>query len=316
MFKIERTAFGQFTHVHLINSSTDEFVSLIPEFGGVINQLVFACRGQNYSILNGSANYQELIANDMFKSSKLVPFPNRIKDGKYVFEGTEYHLPLNFAAEGHAIHGLVYNKPYEIVNEKSSETQAVIELAYDYLGDVDGFPFPFRMDMSYILSAEHGLVCETNIANTGKKNMPIGDGWHPYFKTDKKVGRLMLKLPACKRTLIDDRMIPTGETEPYSDFNELRLIGDTKFDTGFQLIGQESVAVTEIYDPELDLKISVTQDIGPGKYNFLQVYIPPPRTSIAIEPMTCNIDALNNKLGLITLKPGESFIGRYGVRVD
>jgi aldose 1-epimerase len=316
MFTLERTAFGPFTNLHIINAATDEFASIIPEFGGVVNQLVFALRGQNYSILNGSANYAELIANDMFKSSKLFPFPNRIRDGKYTWDGVEYHLPLNFANEGNAIHGLVFNKAFEIVNEIMNDDQGQIELKYSYTGDVDGYPFPFIMSMTYTVLAGGGMICETNVTNTGNKNMPIGDGWHPYFKTDKRVNNLLLKIPHCHRTVIDERMIPTGETVTFNDFNELRLIDETAFDTGFQLKPISGKATTEIYDPELNLKIIVFQEAGVNLYNYLQIYIPPNRTSIAIEPMTCNIDAFNNKKGLIELKPGASFTGRYGVRIE
>lgn len=70
-----------------------------------------------------------------------------------------------------------------------------------------------------------------------------------------------------------------------------------------------------VYDKEQNIKIEPWQEKGPNKYNYLQLYIPPDRNSIAIEPMTCNIDAFNNHNGLITLQPKESFDAKYGVRV-
>ncbi len=316
MFSLQETAFGKFKHQHIINTATDEFVSIIPEFGGVINQLVIQKVRQNYSILNGCANYDELLTNEMYKSSKLVPFPNRIKDGTYSFEETSYHLPLNHAIEGHAIHGLVYDKPFVLADAKLGNDRAQVTLIYEYDGGIDGYPFPFQLSIDYIFITGEGLTCETKIVNTGKGLMPMGDGWHPYFKTDKRVNRLMLRIPPCSRTVIDERMIPTGAVEPFDDFRESRFIGDSQFDTGFQLPVRSGEAVTELFDPELDLKISVFQETGQGKYNFLQIYIPPSRNSIAIEPMTCNIDAFNNKQGLIILKPGETFTGRYGIRIS
>ncbi|MCB0643138.1 MAG: hypothetical protein KDC44_15925, partial [Phaeodactylibacter sp.] len=54
----------------------------------------------------------------------------------------------------------------------------------------------------------------------------------------------------------------------------------------------------------------------PGKYNFLQVFTPDHRQSIAIEPMTCNVDAFNNREGLIVLKPGEAHAASFGLRLD
>jgi aldose 1-epimerase len=52
------------------------------------------------------------------------------------------------------------------------------------------------------------------------------------------------------------------------------------------------------------------------KYNFLQVYTPPHRNTIAIEPMTCLADAFNNKKGLIILKPSETASFSFGVKLE
>ena len=49
------------------------------------------------------------------------------------------------------------------------------------------------------------------------------------------------------------------------------------------------------------------------KWNFLQVFTPPHRQSIALEPMTCNIDAFNNQDGLKMLAPKETLSGVFGV---
>ena len=78
---------------------------------------------------------------------------------------------------------------------------------------------------------------------------------------------------------------------------------------------KEGIAITELYDPQRDLRIVLWQETGKRKYNYLQIFTHPSRMSIAIEPMTCNIDAFNNKEGLITLKSDESFKACYGIRL-
>jgi len=57
----------------------------------------------------------------------------------------------------------------------------------------------------------------------------------------------------------------------------------------------------------------ICQETGKYKYNFLQVYTPPHRKSIAIEPMTCAPNAFNNEQGLIILAPFESFSASWGI---
>ena len=111
-------------------------------------------------------------------------------------------------------------------------------------------------------------------------------------------------------------MIPTGEILPFDQFSELTKINQVNLDTGFRIAGEEGFVETLLFDPESDVKIKVYQETGEKKYNFLQVYIPPSRDSIAVEPMTCNIDAFNNKDGLIVLELGEVFEGNYGVKVE
>lgn len=142
------------------------------------------------------------------------------------------------------------------------------------------------------------------------------NGWHPYFKTNSKVDNLMLKIPAKYQIEVDPRMIPTGVKLPADSFTQLKKIGDAELDTGFIIEAQKGVATTEIYDPGYDLHVKVWQETGTWKYNYLQIYIPPSRESIAIEPMTCSIDAFNNKEGLIVLAPGQSVKASCGVKLE
>ena len=111
-------------------------------------------------------------------------------------------------------------------------------------------------------------------------------------------------------------MIPTGKIIQFDQFSELTKIQDTELDTGFWLEKNDGTIETVLFDPESNVKIIVFQETGEKKYNFLQVYIPPSRESIAVEPMTCNINAFNSKDGLIILELGEVFEANYGVRLD
>ncbi|MBI2451466.1 aldose 1-epimerase [Candidatus Pacearchaeota archaeon] len=314
MFKIKREKYGKFNKIYLINTKTKEYISIIPEFGANVNEIILYANKKNYSIIDGDSNYKQLIKNKWFKGAKLIPFPNRIKDGSYLHLGAQYSLPINFPAQHHAIHGLIYNKKFTIkkIIKSSSFVSLILE---NRLRNLKGYPFDITITINYSIS-KRGFKCTTLVKNNSKTPIPFGDGWHPYFKTKSKVNNLFLKLPSNKKISVDKRMIPTGNKRIFSKFSKLNKIKNQKFDTGFKLAEKESIATTEIKDANKNLKICVWQETGKNKYNYLQVFIPPSRNSIAIEPMTCNTNAFSNKEGLIILKPKETFLASYGIYIE
>ena len=129
------------------------------------------------------------------------------------------------------------------------------------------------------------------------------------------VDRLFLAIPAERVIAVDERGVPTGEERPAEAFRAPFKIGKTAMDACFSVAQGKGIAVTELHDAQKDLKIRLWQETGEGKYNYLQAYIPPERRSIALEPMTCNIDAFNNLEGLIVLEPGKIFRASYGASI-
>lgn len=313
MFKIKTDHLGSFLRFALANTKTGEYVSIIPGFGGNVNRIILRKKNRHYSILDGVRTGSELIRNVQFKGAKLIPFPNRISKGQYSFAEKSYQLPINFGK--HAIHGFIYDKILRVTNVTSNANQASLELEYVYDAAIKNYPFKFQVTLTYSLMAEGGFQYKTKITNLSNCSIPVGDGWHPYFKTEGKVDRLHIKIPAGSRIVVDAQMIPTGELI-HENYSGLFQIGNKEFDLGFVLQEADGKVITELYDTELDLKILLWQETGKWKYNYLQVYIPPSRNSIAIEPMTCAADAFNNRMGLIILEPQQSFTANCGVRLD
>lgn len=314
MFTIQEDSFGSLTQLELTNVLTGEYVTIIHDYGTCVNEMVLQANGKNYSIIRGTNDSRTMVNKKWFKSAKLTPYPNRVKDGKYSFNGNSYQLSINDEERKNAMHGFVFDKPFELISHKEGQEECSVELEYTYTGKQQGYPFPFRLNIIYVFS-EDGLECETILTNTGKDNMPLGDGWHPYFKTGTKIDRMQLAMPPCKQLETDNRLIPTGKTKDFNKFiDDLEQIGNQEFDTCFLLEDNgDDTATFELYDPDRDIYISLWQETGKGKYNYTQLYIPPDRQSIAIEPMTCAPDAFNNGMGLQTLAPGEAFRGRYGI---
>ena len=312
MFEIKKEQIGKLNKYKLSNTKTGEYFTVIPSFGANINEIVLRKNNQLFSIIEGESNEKSILENRWFKGAKLFPFANRIKDGKYSFENKEYQLFTNQSGEGHAIHGLLFNKHFCVTNLIENEDKAEIEMEYSYVNETKGFPFSFCLYLTLTLNNK-GFNINTNVINAGESNMPLGDGWHPYFKFDEPIENIALKIPKSRRILVDNRMIPTGEIMEDNRFVSLRLIGDSMFDTGYVIDENSDFAIAQIYSKFKDVSINFKQQLGENKYNFLQVFIPPSRNSIALEPMTSCTDAFNNKQGLIVLKPKEVFSASYSV---
>lgn len=145
--------------------------------------------------------------------------------------------------------------------------------------------------------------------------MPFGDGWHPYFNLNNLVNEVYLEVPSCTIVEIDEKFIPTGRLIENTDYLSFNKAGSMHFDTCFQLDKTKPVAVTRLYDKQKHITISIWQQTGEGKYNYMLLYTPPDRNSIAVEPMTCQPDAFNNHKDLIILKPFDFFEASFGVQI-
>src|SRR5689334_4100954 len=123
MFIIEEEPFGSFTLYKLLNQDTKEYVSILPGYGAIIQQLVLATEAEQLiQVIDGYGNSEQLLAESVgsIKGNLLFPFPNRIKEGKYTFGGEQYQLPVNEAIYGHALHGLLSTADFEVVAQGAS----------------------------------------------------------------------------------------------------------------------------------------------------------------------------------------------------
>lgn len=316
MFTLQKFDIHGQQFVRLKCESGELQLNILPKFGGNIAGLKLASDGRTVDLVSGYRTLDEARANQGYQGAKLFPFPNRIRDGQYRFDGVDYQLPINRPKENNAIHGFFTDKPFQILKEIEAETHALLIVGCEYTGNYPGYPFPCRVEIEYVLSIDDHFTCRTIVTNSGEGPMPVADGWHPYFSMGGPIDRLRLKLPASRTILADERMIPTGTRIDTVTFDEATEIGCSLLDTGFALDVTGEPMTTRLVDPKSNLVLSLSQQTGENKYNYLQVYTPPGREKIAIEPMTCPADGFNSGEGLITLEPGESFSTAFGVRLD
>lgn len=322
------------TEYLLEHAETGEFVSILPGFGALLRRLVLRKGNDLLALINAPESPQALLADESYASALLYPFPSRIRHGVYRFDGEAYALPMNEPNRDNALHGLVHGKPFSIVSEETTDTYARLVLRHDYRGELAGYPFPFALTVTYELIQANQLpfgsvttdrMCALRVSysalNTGTKSCPAAFGWHPYFTfSDESVDDLTLSLPARTAIVLDGDMIPAGR-QPVEQAATISL-RDRTLDTPFFIeptvpsTDGKSFAETVLTSPKTGIRLVVGQETGMGKLNFLVCYTPAGRDSMAIEPLTANVDAFNNGDGLTVLESGDSLDGTVWVRLD
>lgn len=286
-------------------------LELVAEFGGLSNRLRLGKLGKPaVDIIAGLANRHEMETDGGFRGIPLFPFANRLDGGKYDYNDQAHQFEQNEKARSNTLHGFLQHIQPAITHDKKSAT-----LLYLYDGSIQGYPFPAEIKMTYTLGNEGSLTIDFKVSNRHNESIPVGIGWHPYFKLDQKVDNLKLQLPPVTRTEVNERMLPTGVQLDFNDFEKLSLIGDTQFDDCLKLISTESARKVKLWSDTLNQGIELWQQTGPNGYNFIQVCTPPDRQSIAIEPVSCGVNAFNTNEGLIHLEPNTSFNTQCGVQL-
>jgi aldose 1-epimerase len=303
--------FGDFNLIKISNGVNE--IALVPEYGGHLVELNMIVNGQLTNVLDSYSTPEELIEQDYYKNSFLLPYPNRLKDGVYSYNGKTYTFPINDKGTQNSLHGFKDFYKMSVESIITDEDYASITLKSDYQGQNPAFPFPFEFKITYTLKGYNELVCSIDLYNPTNETMPIGFGWHPYFKLGNlPVEELELQMPTVDQVLIDDRMLPTGEFKSVDTYNSLTNLTGKNFDTCFKAI-DGNLSEVVINAPSINTKLSYWQENE--AFPYFQVFIPPKRKSIAIEPMTCNVNAFNRPDDLKELNGNERLTGKFGVLV-
>jgi aldose 1-epimerase len=328
------TDYRPLTEYILEHPETGEFLSVIPGFGGLLRRLVLRKGNDLLALIKAPESPQALLADESYASAFMYPFPSRIRHGIYRFNGEDYTLPMNEAKRDNAIHGLVHGESFEVVSQETTDTHAQLVIRYDYPGTLAGYPFPFSLTVTYELiqadqlplgSITNDRMCALRISysaeNTGRSQCPAAFGWHPYFTlSEEPVDDMTLSLPARTGIVLDDNMIPSG-THPAEQASTLTL-HERELDNAFAIEPADTntdtvpYAETILTSQRMGIRLIVGQEMGKGKLNYLVCFTPPRRDSIAIEPLTANVNSFNNQEGLAVLNPGDTLSGTIWVRLD
>lgn len=276
-------------------------VVIFPELGGMINHFFVKNNGKETDVIFGYASLEEAkkeIGND-FRSSTLSPYPNRIRKGKYTFSGKTYQLDQNFPQEENSIHGLLYDQPFTVLSQSDSEV--ILEKTVKE-NEFKGYPFSYKITLKYSVLGTK-LNCNTSIENMSLMAIPMAYGVHPYFTLGGSVDSLEMKLPDVNKLEVDEHMIPTAVESNFKSFAEFNTLNAVNLDDGFRIAENAGYVQSIIRNKEL--KLILSQEVGEDKYSFLQVYTPPHRNAVAIEPMSSSANSFNSGKGLTSLKPKQ-----------
>lgn len=243
-----------------------------------------------------------------WQGAHLIPWPNRLRDGRYSIGETSHQLPINEVARSNANHGFNVGQQWEVL---SHMTSAVRQRTVFW--PRRGWPGILAVEILHELT-EDGLTVEVLATNIGVAPFPWGYGVHPYFRFED-LSRVELTVPFDAELIVDpERLLPIrlGPICAQHDFTNPRRIGPTELDTAFTDPLTREWAVT-LSDEGRSIEIW-----GDATTQWVQVFTPPTRASIAVEPMTCGPNAFNEgptHRDRILLRAGESARARWGVRL-
>jgi aldose 1-epimerase len=243
----------------------------------------------------------------------LVPWPNRIRDGRYRFDGVDYQLALTEPAKGNASHGLGRWERWTAVDRQPHS----VTLSLDVVPQT-GWPFELRAEITYSVDADAGLQVEAHARNTGTRRLPFGMGFHPYIDVrDVPMDDVSVRLRASERLVTDDASIPVGQVPVAGteyDLADGRRLGPLRLDDGFTGLSRtDGVVTVTVATPSGD----AAQVWFDESFRFTQVFtyeqLQPGVNGVAVEPMTCPANAFNSGDGLIVLDAGGQWSGRWGI---
>jgi aldose 1-epimerase len=220
----------------------------------------------------------------------MVPYANRIAGARFEWEGQAFTLRSNFPPEPHALHGIGWQRGWEV----QARDSASVTLGLEHDGDVD-WPFAFAASQHIALS-KAGLRVTIGVTNRDARNMPAGLGYHPYFLRDAAT---RMRLAAAREWPAGADGLP-GAARDCPRFDGVQWVGAEGSDLDCDLEGWGGCA-TLVQGDRTTIQIQ-------APCPWLRLFTPPGQAFVAIEPVTHAANAINRGdpagLGLVALAPG------------
>jgi len=231
----------------------------------------------------------------------LVPFSNRIRDGRLEFEGQTFHLGRNWPGVNHPMHGDGWSHAWRVL--RADHQGAEIAYEHDRAGADGGWPFRYRARQAYRLEAGR-LGITIALDNLEDRAVPAGIGLHPFF-----VREVDTELQTRTETmwLADAEVLPVERvaTPPEADFSRARNVNETRLDNGFD--GWERRATIRWPRTGLRLELEASPTFG-----HAVIYVPPGRPYFCVEP----VSHANGQVDRTHLAAGATLSGEIVFRLS
>jgi len=271
-----------------------------PDLGGSIQSLMYCGLAGDVPVLRVPPEVTHTVR-DM-GSFPLVPFSNRVARAQLQWNGTDHPLVKMGTLEPHAMHGVAWQRPWQVL--ESNETFAM--LSYEHKADA---AWPFAFDVSQVFKLDDRTLTMTlSITNQASSAAPVGLGWHPYFAKRAKAN---LNFAATGRWEMDEDKLPTalqataGVASPCADLD---------VDNCFE--GWTGAA--DLTDELLHIRIE-------SNLPRLIAFTNPSKDFVAIEPVSHANNAINlggknaaelERLGVRVLASGDTFSAHMSIHVE
>lgn len=280
-----------------------------------------------FDYVDGYVDRAELDMQDGVRSGITVPFPNRIQNACYGFNGKTYDL-LPDAPDGASriiYHGLVRLHDFTLVEAQTADGGKVLLRLVTHMrpDEHPGYPFALTIEVTYMFSND-GVDIAIVGTNNGEEAAPYAAGWHPYFKLPESLlEEWELSIPAKLAIMTDEHLIPLGGTFAYRDveaqdlnFTQYRRIGDRAIDACFGDLqaDEDGIVRTRLRHSSSPWTLVVWQETGYMHVFTGDTLARQPRNAIALEPVEAITDAFNrdDMRSAITLHPNQSRTFRFG----
>lgn len=231
----------------------------------------------------------------------LVPYSNRIRDGRLVFDGEPFQLARNWPGVGHPMHGDGWAQAWEVVRRDG--VSAEITCAHERAGETGGWPFHYRARQSYRLDHDR-LTIRIALENLEDRPVPAGIGLHPFFVCDADT-QLTCSTQAVWRT--DTEVLPVERIDVPADwdFRVGRRVNSVTLDNCFD--GWDGRAA--IVWPRRGLRLDLDATLP---FRHLVIYVPPRQSYFCVEP----VSHANGQVGLAPLGPRATLAGEVVFRIS
>lgn len=240
----------------------------------------------------------------------LYPWANRLGDNTYTAQGATVTLTpgengVRADPNGLPIHGvLAAYAGWRVTAQSENELSAEVDFGADPKL-LASFPFPHLLAVTVRL-ADRELTVATTVTATGDAAVPLCFGFHPYLRLPGVPrGEWIIETPPLRRLLLDDKGLPTGESEPWEAREE--ALGDKDFDDAYDRVADGAAFAVSGGGRRLEVHFH-------RGYPAAQIFAPPAEEVVCFEPMTATTDALRRG-GYRCARPGEPAVAVFSIRV-